>query len=61
MIGGRAGTSGMGFSHAGANVEGGRGTHEGKVKALKTAGATIAESFDQLPGAMATVTGGLHD
>ncbi len=59
-IGGRAATAGVRFSHAGAIVEGGRGTHEGKVEALKSAGATLVESFDQLPGAVAAVLGGLH-
>lgn len=57
-IGGRAATSGVRFSHAGAIVEGGRGTHEGKVKALREAGATVVERFDELPAAVAAVVGG---
>ncbi len=49
-IGGRAATSGVRFSHAGAIVEGARGTHEGKVAALRAAGATVVdERFDELP------------
>ena len=50
-IGGKAAKSGTRFSHAGAIVEGGRGTHEGKVKALKEAGATVVDSFSELPQA----------
>ena len=53
FIGGRAATSGVRFSHAGAIVEGGRGTHEGKVAALRSAGATVVETFDALPVAVA--------
>jgi succinyl-CoA synthetase alpha subunit len=52
-IGGRAATKGVRFSHAGAIVEGGRGTHEGKVAALREAGATVVDSFDALPAAVA--------
>lgn len=58
-IGGRAATSGVRFSHAGAIVEGGRGTHAGKVEALRRAGATVVETFDELPAAVAAVVGGL--
>jgi len=50
-IGGRAATSGVRFSHAGAIVEGGRGTHEGKVAALQAAGAVVVDTFDELPAA----------
>lgn len=57
-IGGRAATAGVRFSHAGAIVEGGRGTHEGKVKALREAGATVVDTFDELPAAVAAVLGG---
>ena len=42
-IGGRAATSGVRFSHAGAIVEGGRGTHEAKVAALRAGGAVVVE------------------
>ena len=51
-IGGRAATKGVRFSHAGAIVEGGRGTHEGKVAALREAGAVVVETFDELPAAV---------
>jgi succinyl-CoA synthetase alpha subunit len=58
FIGGRAATSGVRFSHAGAIVEGGRGTHEGKVAALREAGATVVDAFDALPAAVAGVLEG---
>jgi succinyl-CoA synthetase alpha subunit len=58
FIGGRAATSGVRFSHAGAIVEGGRGTHEGKVAALREVGATVVDAFDALPAAVAAVLEG---
>ena len=58
FIGGRAATSGVRFSHAGAIVEGGRGTHEGKVAALRDAGATVVDAFDALPAAVVGVLEG---
>lgn len=48
-IGGRAAKEGVRFSHAGAIVEAGRGSHEGKVDALRRAGATVVEEFADLP------------
>jgi succinyl-CoA synthetase alpha subunit len=59
-IGGRAATAGVRFSHAGAIVEGGRGTHEGKVSALRDAGAVVVERFDELPAAVVRMLGGTH-
>jgi len=50
-IGGKAAREGTRFSHAGAIIEGDRGTHEGKVRALRDAGATVVESFGDLPEA----------
>jgi succinyl-CoA synthetase alpha subunit len=50
-IGGKAAKSGTRFSHAGAIVEGGRGTYEGKVERLREVGATVVESFMELPQA----------
>jgi succinyl-CoA synthetase alpha subunit len=50
-IGGKAAKSGTRFSHAGAIVEGGRGTHEGKVARLKDVGATVVDAFMDLPKA----------
>jgi succinyl-CoA synthetase alpha subunit len=48
-IGGKGAKEGTRFSHAGAIIEGGRGTREGKIAALEAAGATVVEDFDQLP------------
>ncbi|MBN1921298.1 MAG: CoA-binding protein [Anaerolineae bacterium] len=50
-IGGKAAKQGTRFSHAGAIVEGGRGTHEGKVERLRAVGATVVDSFMELPQA----------
>ena len=51
FIGGKAAKSGTRFSHAGAIVEGNRGTHAGKVRRLREAGATVVEAFGELPAA----------
>src|SRR5881296_4048364 len=51
-IGGKAAREGTRFSHAGAIIEGGRGTHAGKVKALREAGATVVDAFGELPSAV---------
>jgi succinyl-CoA synthetase alpha subunit len=48
-IGGKAAKSGTRFSHAGAIIEGGRGTHEGKVKRLREVGVTVVDAFGELP------------
>ncbi len=50
-IGGKAARSGTRFSHAGAIIEGERGTHQGKVERLREAGATVVDSFDEIPKA----------
>ncbi len=50
-IGGKAAKEGTRFSHAGAIIEGGRGTHAGKVQALRDAGATVVDSFGDLAAA----------
>ena len=49
FIGGKAAKEGTRFSHAGAIVEGNRGTHEGKVKRLREVGATVVDDFDDIP------------
>ncbi len=54
-IGGKAAKSGTRFSHAGAIIEGGRGTHAGKVARLREAGATIVEAFGDIPRVTAEV------
>ena len=49
FIGGKAAKSGTRFSHAGAIIEGNRGTHAGKVEALRRAGAHVVEAFGDIP------------
>src|SRR5437667_7344183 len=58
-IGGKAAREGTRFSHAGAIIEGGRGTHAGKVKALREAGATVVDAFGELPNAVVEILGKL--
>jgi succinyl-CoA synthetase alpha subunit len=48
-IGGKGAREGTRFSHAGAIIEGGRGTYEGKIKALTASGVTIAPTYDSIP------------
>ncbi|MCK5319063.1 MAG: CoA-binding protein [Anaerolineales bacterium] len=55
FIGGKAAKSGTRFSHAGAIVEGNRGTYEGKVKRLQDVGATVVDAFGDLPRATKSV------
>ena len=54
-IGGKAAKEGTRFSHAGAIIEGDRGTHAGKVKALREAGAIVVDAFGDLPEAARSV------
>jgi succinyl-CoA synthetase alpha subunit len=54
-IGGKAAREGTRFSHAGAIIEGGRGTHAGKVKALRDGGATVVDAFGELPDAVVKI------
>jgi succinyl-CoA synthetase alpha subunit len=49
FIGGAAAKSGTRFSHAGAIIEDGRGTYEGKVKRLKEVGTYVVEDFYEIP------------
>lgn len=55
FIGGAAAKSGTRFSHAGAIIEGGRGTHEGKVKRLREVGVHVVEDFNEIPRATSEV------
>jgi succinyl-CoA synthetase alpha subunit len=48
FVGGKAAKEGTRFSHAGAIIEGGRGTHEGKVRALRAAGAVVVDDYDKI-------------
>jgi succinyl-CoA synthetase alpha subunit len=54
-IGGKAAKAGTRFSHAGAIIEGNRGTHAAKVEALRGAGATVVDAFGDLPAAVTRV------
>jgi succinyl-CoA synthetase alpha subunit len=49
FIGGKAAKSGTRFSHAGAIIEGNRGTYAGKVRRLREVGVTVVEAFGELP------------
>lgn len=49
FVGGRAAKSGTRFSHAGAIVEGSRGSYESKVKRLKEAGVHVVDSVSDIP------------
>ena len=60
FIGGKAARSGTRFSHAGAIIEGGRGTHEGKVARLREVGAHVVESFADIPAVTKEVLEGIH-
>jgi len=55
FVGGAAATSGTRFSHAGAIIEGSRGTHQGKVKRLREVGAHIVDNFGDIPKVTAQV------
>src|SRR5262249_20282645 len=54
-IGGKAAREGTRFSHAGAIIEGARGTHAGKAKALREAGASVVDAFGDLPAAVVEI------
>lgn len=59
-IGGKAAKEGTRFSHAGAIIEGGRGTYDGKVSRLREVGATIVDSFNDIPVATKEVLQKIH-
>lgn len=59
FIGGASAQKGTRFSHAGAIVEGDRGSHETKVRLLREAGAHVVDRFDDLPDATAEILRGL--
>lgn len=48
-IGGRAAQSGTRYSHAGAIVEGERGTYRHKVELLRRVGVHVVEAFNDIP------------
>lgn len=49
FIGGKAAKSGTRFSHAGAIVEGTRGSYESKVKRLKEVGVYVVDAISDIP------------
>jgi succinyl-CoA synthetase alpha subunit len=49
FVGGKAAKSGTRFSHAGAIVEGTRGSYETKVKRLREVGAHVVDSIFDIP------------
>jgi succinyl-CoA synthetase alpha subunit len=49
FIGGAAAHEGTRFSHAGAIVEGGRGSHADKIACLRQVGAHIVSSVEEIP------------
>jgi succinyl-CoA synthetase alpha subunit len=59
FIGGKAAKSGTRFSHAGAIIEGNRGTHAGKVAALRQAGVHVVEAFGDIPRVTRVVLEGI--
>ena len=60
-IGGKSATEGTRFSHAGAIIERGHGTYEGKVKRLKEVGAYIVDAFNDIPKITRKVLNSLSD
>ncbi len=56
-VGGKGATSGTRFSHAGAIIEGTRGTFEGKVTRLREAGVTVVDSFADIPRVTRDIVG----
>jgi len=59
-IGGRTATEGTRFSHAGAIIEGDRGTYKGKIKRLQEVGAYIVENFNDIPSVTKEVLNSLN-
>jgi succinyl-CoA synthetase alpha subunit len=49
FIGGRAAKAGTRFSHAGAIIEGSRGSYESKARRLREAGAWVVETVAEIP------------
>jgi succinyl-CoA synthetase alpha subunit len=56
-IGGKAAQTGTRYSHAGAIVEGGRGTWAGKVERLRAVGAAVVEQFSDIPPKVKEILG----
>ncbi|MFH1727852.1 MAG: succinate--CoA ligase subunit alpha [Pseudomonadota bacterium] len=56
-IGGKAAKEGTRFSHAGAIIEGNKGSYHGKVSSLKEAGVHVVENFNDIPKVTKNVLG----
>ena len=59
-VGGKGAKSGTRFSHAGAIIEGERGTREGKVTRLHEVGAHVVENFGDIPTVTKEVLTGIE-
>ena len=59
-IGGRAAQRGTRFSHAGAIIEGERGTYQTKVEKLREAGSHVVEEFQDIPKVTVEVLNSLN-
>ena len=57
FIGGKAAKSGTRFSHAGAIVEGNRGSYDSKVKRLREVGVHVVDAVADIPVRMAEILG----
>lgn len=57
FIGGRSAPPGKRMGHAGAIVSGRSGTAEAKVEALRSAGAAVADTTDEIPALVARALG----
>ncbi len=49
-VGGRGAKEGTQFSHAGAIIEGNRGTYQGKIDSLRDAGAVVVDDISAITG-----------
>jgi len=58
FIGGKAAKSGTRFSHAGAIVDGNRGSYESKVRRLREVGVHVVEAVADIPGRVAGLLAG---
>ena len=58
FIGGKAAKSGTRFSHAGAIVEGTRGSYDSKVRRLREVGVQVVEAVAEIPGRVAELLAG---
>jgi succinyl-CoA synthetase alpha subunit len=56
-VGGKAAKSGTRFSHAGAIVEGSRGSYETKVRRLREVGANVVDAISDIPKVAAVLAG----